>query len=78
MEHILNLNAIVGIKLTPKGVELLAEEYPIAVKPDEDGYYQFPLWEVMGIFGQFMQTPNVQAGGTLKEMAIKIRHEDLK
>ena len=43
MEHILNLNAIVGIKLTPKGVELLAEEYPIAVKPDEDGYYQFPL-----------------------------------
>ena len=78
MEHILNLNAIVGIKLTPKGVKLLAEEYPVAVKPDEDGYYQFPLWEVMGIFSQFMQAPNVGVGGTFEELTIKIRHEDLK
>lgn len=62
---ILNINALVGAKLTPFGMEVLKEEHEALrlkrpsigeftpPKMDKDGYCQMPLWELMNIFGQY-------------------------
>lgn len=56
----INLNQKIKVKITKKGREYLKYHdfyynYPITV--DEDGFSEFQLWELMGIFGGAMQYP---------------------
>lgn len=56
----INLNARVRVKLTEHGkIILKMNEYTID-KPDENGFLELRLWELMGVFGSvmFMGNPN--------------------
>ena len=75
IEWEISLNANVRIEPTPKGIKTLEENH---IEPNKYGEYILPLWEVMGIFGQFLQYPNVGARGQLEEAAIHINSDDLK
>ncbi len=53
-----NINNIVKVKITDRGVELLAFYYlgrqidAVPLKIDENGYSEFQLWELFKIFGE--------------------------
>ena len=62
----LNLNDNIKVKLTEFGEKIIDSEYaelriaypdldlvPLYV-PDDEGYYQFQIWEFMKIFGKYM------------------------
>jgi hypothetical protein len=49
-----NVNVPVYVKLTGYGLEKLDDyfkDYAFKPEPDHAGYYKFPLWELMRIFG---------------------------
>lgn len=72
-----NINNNIGVRLTEKGKETLRRKYPVGVEPDENGYYFLQMWEIMGIFGEFLQYPaSVKETGL--ETVIIIKDEDLK
>lgn len=56
-----NANDCVRVKLTDKGIKLLADHYGGEI-PEwfvknymfPDGWYQFQLWDLMNIFGSFI------------------------
>lgn len=83
---LLSINSQVGLKLTPKGIKILEEDWREYKKvipnlsqyerhiPDEDGCVVMPLWEVMSIFGNEMYMGNIEEPF---DFMIKIRDKDL-
>lgn len=56
-----NINHYVSVKLTPIGEEIVrkhwapySKTYPTWLKPDAEGWTQFQLWELMNLFGPFL------------------------
>jgi hypothetical protein len=53
----LNLNDRVKVKLSPKGIAILQQEYPtmkVPLKIDEEGYYSDQLWCLFSVFGPYI------------------------
>jgi hypothetical protein len=57
-----NINVQVYVELTPLGEKIIEEyneqfrmpHHDAPHKKEWDGFYKFPLWELMGIFGQHL------------------------
>lgn len=70
---ILNISALIGVKLTPFGIAILKEEHEAlrSIRPsigeftppkmDKDGYCQMELWEVMNTFGKYRYMGNMNS-----------------
>lgn len=50
-----NVNNYVKVKLTKRGKEIMKEEGVMReYVPDKDGYTKWQLWELMGVFGNYV------------------------
>ena len=64
MKITINLNEIVKVKLTDYGKEIFYKHYEGSIGPrailnlDQDGYSEFQLWQLMNIFGAYMNLGN--------------------
>ena len=58
----INYNAMVKVKLDDNGKAIYASRYGKKPDVDENGFSQFPLWDIMAIFGS-----NSRAGTSFTE-----------
>lgn len=58
----INLNQKVKVKITKTGRDYL-KNHPYynkySISKDKEGFTEFQLWELMGIFGEEMQFPTI-------------------
>ena len=86
----INLNSLIKVKLTPKGVDIFyhqndelnkrIKEYggkqlePRMPKIDSEGYTEFQLWDFMHIYGEHMK---MGLDTVIKPLNIYIKDEDV-
>lgn len=81
----LNLNSIIKVKLTPKGVDIFYHYYneigkklnlePLMPKIDKDGYTEFPLWKFIDLYGKYF--PMGIQEYPIQDLRIYIEDQDL-
>ena len=86
----LNLNSIIYVKLSDFGKSTLQRYYdeinaqfsePIELylpEPNEYGFYEFPVWKFMYIFGKFFVMGAPQSHMPLEDLNIYIAEQDLE
>lgn len=86
----INLNSIIKVKLTPRGVDIFYHQYdelnknflfrgtkPIELRMpeiDKDGYTEFVLWKFMSIYGEHMV---MGAPEVINPLSIFVQDEDI-
>lgn len=86
----INLNSIIKVKLTPKGVDIFYHQYDelnkrikeyggLPLKPhmpqiDSEGYTEFILWKFINIYGEHMVMGIPEV---IKPLNIYIKDEDI-
>lgn len=87
----LNINSIIKVKLTVKGIDIFYHQYdeinkklkefgcnafePCMPQIDEQGYTEFQLHEFMNLYGQYMV---IGLQEVIKPLNIYIKDEDIK
>lgn len=86
----INLNSIIKVKLTPRGVDIFYHQYdelnknslfrgtkliaPRMPEIDKDGYTEFVLWKFMSIYGEHMV---MGAPEVINPLSIFVQDEDI-
>lgn len=86
----INLNNIIKVKLTPRGVDIFYHQYdelnkkaysrgtkpiePRMPEIDKDGYTEFTLWKFMDIYGKYMGWGQPEV---IKPLSIFVQDEDI-
>ena len=81
----INLNSIIKVKLTPKGVDIYYHYYdeigkkfnlePLMPQIDKDGYTKFQLWKFMDMYGDYFQMGRREY--PIQDLRIYIEDQDL-
>lgn len=78
----LNLNSIIKVKLTPKGVDIYYHQYdefnklePLMPQIDKDGYTKFQLWKFIDLYGKYFQNGMIEY--PIQDLRIYIKEQDL-